>query len=103
MPTWHRNSAVSSPVNSHQYTFTNSTVPNPEHIVSNSTFDDLSFGSGESLVDITLSILKMFLLCFIILDLTGDHVTSHNIHHTKIFLIFELIFIIYCINFFMIN
>jgi hypothetical protein len=39
-------------------------------VVSNSTTNDLSCGSGESLVDITLSILKMLLLCFIILDLT---------------------------------
>ncbi|KAG4095521.1 hypothetical protein H8356DRAFT_1347789 [Neocallimastix lanati (nom. inval.)] len=40
--------------------------------------NDLSCGSGESLVDTTLSILKILLLCFIILDLTGDHVTTHN-------------------------
>jgi len=38
----------SSPVNSHQYTFVYSTVPNTEHIVNNSIFDDLSCGSGES-------------------------------------------------------
>jgi len=56
VPKWQRNSTVRSPVNSHQYTLTNSTVPNTEPIVSNSTFDDLSCGSGESLVDITLSI-----------------------------------------------
>jgi hypothetical protein len=46
---WQRNGAVSSSVNSHQYTFANSTVPNTEPIVSNSIFDDLSCGSGESL------------------------------------------------------
>ncbi|KAG4086353.1 hypothetical protein H8356DRAFT_1434561 [Neocallimastix lanati (nom. inval.)] len=47
VPKWQRNSAVRSPVNSHQYTFTNSTVPNTEPIV------------RESLVDTTLSILKI--------------------------------------------
>jgi len=46
-----RNSAIRSPVNSHQYTFTNSTIPNTEPIVNNSIFDDLSCSSGESLVD----------------------------------------------------
>ena len=51
--------------------------------------------SGESLVDTTLSILKMLLLCFIILDLTGDHVATHSIHHSENFLTFELIFILY--------
>jgi len=56
-------------------------------------------GLGESLVDTTLSILKMLLPCFIILDLTGDHVTTHSIHHTEIFLTFELIFIFYYIKF----
>ena len=64
VPIWQGNSAVGSPVNSHQYTFTNSTVPNKELIVSNSTFDDLSCGSKESLVDTALSILKMIFLCF---------------------------------------
>ncbi|KAL6616846.1 ankyrin repeat-containing domain protein [Neocallimastix sp. 'constans'] len=49
------------------------TVPNTEPIINNSIFDDLSCGSEESLVDTTLSISKMLLLCFIILDLTGDH------------------------------
>jgi len=58
IPIWQRNSAVSSPVNSHQCTFTNSTVPNTEPIISNSIFDDLSCGSGESLLDTTLPILK---------------------------------------------
>jgi len=53
-----RNSAVRSPVNSHQYTFTNNTVPNTELLVSNSTFNDLYCVSGESLVDTTLSIFK---------------------------------------------
>jgi len=48
-------------------------------------FSGLSCGSGKSLVDTTLSILKILLLCFIILDLTGDHVTTHSIHHTEIF------------------
>ena len=48
---WQRNTAVRSPVNSHQYTFTNSTIPNTEPIVNNSIFDDLSCSSGESLVD----------------------------------------------------
>jgi hypothetical protein len=71
-PIWQRNSAISSPVNSHQYIFTTSTVPNKDPIVSNSTFDDLSCGTGESLVDTILSNLKMLLLCFIILDLTDD-------------------------------
>ena len=79
--------AKNSAVNSHQYTFTNSTVPNTEPIISNSIFDDLSCGSGESLVD-TLSISKMLLLCFIILDLTGDHVTIHGIHHIDFFFYF---------------
>jgi len=60
--------AVGSPVNSHQYTLTNSTVPNIEPIVSNSISDVLSCGSRENLVDTTLSILKMLLLCFIMLD-----------------------------------
>ena len=100
---WRRNSAVSSPVNSHQYTFTNSTVPNTEPIVSNSIFVDLSRGSRESLVDTILSIFKMFFLCFIILDLTGDYVTSYIIHYTEFFLTFEHIFILYYIKFSMIN
>jgi len=95
--------AVGSPVNSHQYTLTNSTVPNIKPIVSNSTFDDLSCGSGKSLVDTTLSILKMTLLCFIILDLTGDHVTPRSIHHTEFFLTLELIFTFYYIKFSLIN
>ena len=38
VPIWQRNSAVRSPVNSHQYIFTNSTVPNAEPIISNSIF-----------------------------------------------------------------
>jgi hypothetical protein len=42
VPIWQRNSAESSPVNSHQCTLTNSTEP----LVSNSTFDDLFCGSG---------------------------------------------------------
>ena len=103
VPICQRNSTVRSSVNSHQYTFTNSTVPNTELLVSNSTFDDLSCGSGECLVDTTLFILKMLLLCFIILDLTGDHVTTHSIHYTEIFLMFELIFIFYYIRFSLIN
>jgi len=77
--------AKNSAVNSHQYTFTNSTVPNIEPIISNSTFNDLSYSSGESLVDTTLSISKMLLLCFIILDLISDHVTTHSIYHTDFF------------------
>jgi len=40
------NNAVSSSVNSHQYTFTNSTVSKTEPVISNSIFDDLSCGSG---------------------------------------------------------
>jgi len=92
VPIWQRNSVVRSPINSHLYTFANSKVPNTEPLVSNSIFDDLSCGSGESLVDTTLSILKMLLRCFIILDLTGDHLTTHSIHHTEIFLTFELNF-----------
>jgi len=86
-------------VNSHQYTFTNSTVPITEPVISNSKFLMIflvvyktsllplkkkkkkkknSCGSEESLVDTTLSILKMLLLCFlIILDLTDDHVILH--------------------------
>ena len=51
LPTWQRNSEVSSPVDSPQYIFTNSIVPNEEPIINNSIFDDLSCGSGESLVD----------------------------------------------------
>jgi len=78
LPTWQRNSEVSSPVDSPQYIFTNSIVPNEEPIINNSIFDDLSCGSGESLVDIILSILKMLLLCFIILDLTIGHATTHS-------------------------
>ena len=68
IPIWQRNSAVRSPINSHQYTLTNSTVPNTESIVNNSIFDDLSCGSGESLVDTTLSILRcyFFVLLFYI-------------------------------------
>jgi len=54
-------------------------------------------------MDTTLSILKMLLFCFIILDLTGDHATTHSIYHTEIFLTFELIFILYYIKFSMIN
>ena len=65
--------------------------------------NDLSCGSGESLVNITLSFLNMLLLCFIILDLTGDYVTTRSIHHTKIFLTFELTFILYYIIFSLIN
>ena len=56
VPIWQRNNAVRNPVNSHQYTLTNSTVPNTVPIESNSTFDDLSCASGESLVDTTLFI-----------------------------------------------
>jgi len=57
----------------------------------------LRFKRSLSLVETTLSILKMLLPLFIILDLIGDHVTIHSIHiHlTKIFLTFELIFILY--------
>ncbi len=58
VPIWQRNHSVSSPVSSHPYTFTNSIVPNTESIESNSITDDLSCGSGESLVDTILSILK---------------------------------------------
>jgi len=48
VPIWQRNRGVSSPVNSHHYTFTNNTVPIKEPIVSNSTFDDFSCDSkGE--------------------------------------------------------
>ena len=65
--------------------------------------NDLSCGSGESLVDTTLSILKILLLCFIILDLTGDHVTTHSIHHIEIFITFKLIFILYYIKYSLIN
>jgi len=54
-------------------------------------------------VNITLSFLNMLLLCFIILDLTGDYVTTRSIHHTKIFLTFELTFILYYIIFSLIN
>jgi len=110
IPIWQRNSAVRTPVNSHQYTLTNSTVLNKEPIVSNSIFDDLSCGSGESLVDTTISILKMSLLCFNILDLTGDHekkfgvmYTTRSIHHTEFFLTLKLIFIFYYIKFSLIN
>ena len=76
VPTWQKNSEVRSPVNSHQYNFTNSTILIIEPIISNSIFDDRSRGSRENLVDTTLSISKMLLLCFIILDLTGNYVTS---------------------------
>jgi len=55
VPIWQRNSADRSLVNSHQYIFTNSIVPNIEPLVSDSTCDDLSCGSRESLVDTTLS------------------------------------------------
>jgi len=79
---------LEGPVISHQYTFTN-IVLNTEPIESNSSFYDLSCGSWESLVNTTLSILKMLLLCFIISDLTSDHVTSHSIHHTEIFFFFN--------------
>jgi len=50
-------------------------------------------------MDTTLSILKILHLCFIILDLNGDHAITYYIHHTEIFLMSELIFI----KFFMIN
>ena len=106
IPIWQSNNAVKSSVNSHQYTFTNNTAPITEPIVSNSTFDDLSCASGERLVDTSLSILKMLLLCFNILDLTGDYVTTNSIYHTKIFITFELTFItfiLYYIKFFMNN
>jgi len=83
-----KESAVSNPINSHRYTFINSTFPNTELIVSNSIFNDLSCGLGESLVDTTLSLLKM-LLCFIILNLTGDRVTTHSIYYTEIFNFFN--------------
>ncbi|KAG4098970.1 hypothetical protein H8356DRAFT_1424142 [Neocallimastix lanati (nom. inval.)] len=43
-------------------------IPNTEPIVRESL-----------LVNITLSILKMLLLCFIILDLTGDHITTSTL------------------------
>jgi len=92
VPIWQRNSAISSPVNSYQYTFT---VLNTKPIVSNLIFDDLSCGSSESLVDTTL--------CFINLNFNGDHATTHSIRHTEIFLTFELIFILYYIKFSMIN
>jgi len=85
-------------LNSHQYTFTNSTVPNTETLISNSTFDDLSCGSGESLVDTPLSIFKdVNFIVFIILDLTGDHVILPIVYIiTKFFFFtFELIFIFY--------
>jgi len=36
LPIWQRNGVVRSPINSHQYTFNNSTIPNKEPIVSNS-------------------------------------------------------------------
>jgi len=100
-----KESAVSNPINSHRYTFINSTFPNTELIVSNSIFNDLSCGLGESLVDTTLSLLKMLLLCFIILNLTGDYVTAHSIYYTEIliFLTFEIIFNLYNIKFSMIN
>jgi len=83
VPIWQRNVTVRSPVNSHQYIFTNNT--NTEPLVSNSIFDDLSCGSWESLVNTTQSILKTLLLCFVILDFNGDYVTTHTIHHTEIF------------------
>jgi len=41
VPIWQRNSSVRSPINSHQYTLTNSTIPNKEPSINNSTFDDL--------------------------------------------------------------
>ena len=84
-------------INAH---FTNSTVPNKEPIVRNSIFEDLSCDSGESLVDTTRSILKMLLF---FLDLIGDHVITHSIHHIEIFLTFEIIFILYCIKYSLIN
>ncbi|KAG4083250.1 hypothetical protein H8356DRAFT_1382087 [Neocallimastix lanati (nom. inval.)] len=37
LPIWQRNSAVRSAVNSHQYTFTNSTIPNTEPIIMDTT------------------------------------------------------------------
>jgi len=104
VPIWQRNSAARNPSNFHQYTLTNSTVSNKEPIVSNKTFDDLSCGSGESLVDTTLSILKMLLLCFIILDFIGNHVTTHIIYIIpNFFLILELILIPYYFKFSLIN
>jgi len=62
-----------------------------------------SCGSKESLVDTTISISKMLFLCFIILYLAGDQITTHSIHHTENFLTFEPIFILYCIKFSLIN
>jgi len=59
--------------------------------------------SGKNLVDTTLSILKMLLLCFIILDLTSDHVITNSIHHNEFFLTFKLVFILYYTKFSMIN
>jgi len=49
-------------------------------------------------MDTTLSILKMLLLCFIILDLTSDHVTTHSIHHTEFFFFFFFFFFFYLLN-----
>jgi len=82
-----RNNIIKSPTIYISNTNTNSLVKFTESIESNSFNENLSVLSGESLVDRILSILRIVLLCFIILNLNDDHVTIYCIHHAIIFLI----------------
>jgi len=41
--------------------------------------------SVESLIDTSRSTLKKLPLCFIILNINGDHVTTQYVHHTEKF------------------
>jgi len=65
--------------------------------------NNLSVFSGKNLVDTALSILNILFHYFIILNLNDDHATTYCIYHTEIFLTFGYIFIIYYINFSIIN
>ncbi|KAG4101246.1 hypothetical protein H8356DRAFT_1344658 [Neocallimastix lanati (nom. inval.)] len=69
VPIWQRNNAIRSSFNSHQYTFTNSTVPITEPLVSNLTFDALSCdGSFLSFfLSISKEVSSFALMCKIIM------------------------------------
>jgi len=85
VPICPRNNIISNPIIYISETNTNILVLLRDSIENNSLNKNLSVFSRESLVDTTLSILKMLLLCLIIIDLNGDHVTTHCIHHTEFF------------------
>jgi len=98
VPIWLRNNTICSPIIYNLRANINNLVLLIEIAKSNSLNENLSVFS-EEFCDTTLSILKMLLLCIIIFDLNGDHVTIHSIHHTKNFLTFEFIFILFTLNF----